>query len=1657
MNPDASLHILLVEDDPDQVQFLKTTLRIGAGSSYRMTHAGSLAEGIALLDKIVPDIILLDLDLPDSKGLETPRSMLEHARDIPVVIFSGNVDVKLALEAVRLGAQDYLLKGEAREPLFSRAIIYAIERKRITLQLQATHHALEERNAALEAARGELRAERDMFVSGPTVVFRRELGPGFPITFVSQNVSQFGYHPAELTVEGFRYDSLVLPEDRDGFNTTLTSRLEQGAEHVEHEYRLLDAHGETVWLHEAARIQRDGEGVPVAQLAYVVDITRRRRAENSLVATQRQFDSLLGSIDEIVFDLDTEGLLTYISPAVGQILGQEPDVLVGQPFADLIVESQRADWAESFRRLLAGAISSCEFPFPAADGLERLFRITARRRTDGDQVTGISGLMADLTDRREMEHTIRNERTQTQQYLDIAEVIFLSLDMEGRISLVNKKGCELLGYREHDIVGKDWFDTCIPANLREEIRTYFLKIVQGSERQPETHENLVLTRAGDERLIRWHNALLRDARGAVIGVLSSGEDITDRRRIEEEVRGTRELIDLALWGADLGAWEWSVASDAITLNRRALVMLGYAEEEVLPTFTQLRKETLPDEDVVRLRETIGEHLAGGTPFYQAETWMISRSGEWKWVLERGKVVEFDKAGAPLRMAGTWLDLTERKYAEIALEDSEKKFRLLAENSSDIIWTSKPNLDLTFVSPSVEFVLGYTPDEMLRMDFYDIISERTRESAKEYFIDFLESAVSKDPRERTIRDELPLLKKDGSLLWVEVVATPIMDHTGRIVSVHGNTRDIHYRKLAQLALSESEEKFRLLVENQTDLVIKIDLDGRFLFVSPSYCRMFGKSEQDILGQTYFPTVHEDDRLSGLEAMKKLLEPPHTSYVEQRALTRDGWRWLGWLDTAVLDDRGEVTAIVGVGRDVTERRMAERALIESEKRLRTVVSNLPVIMFTLDAAGKFTLSEGMGLESLGLRAGQVVGLSAFDVYADYPEVREYIRRALEGESFVVTVEVDGKSFETWYSPILSESGAVEQVIGVAADITFRKKAEQELNQYRDHLEELVEARTLDLERVNERLKRFRFALDSAADNIYIIDPDTMKYLDVNNSAVQALGCSREEMLTLGPADIQSPELRDAVLEIYGQVRDGAVEFGIFETIHLRKDGSSFPAEVFVRAFASGEHRLLVSTARDISRRKADEVALKESEAKYRNVLENANEAIMVLQDNLLRFFNYKVLEITGLSDEELKNLPIYEFVHPDDHALIRRQYEDRLRGGLLPESYDVRMFDSNGTIKWMEVRDVLIEWEGKPATLNFFNDITAKKEAESYIRFQASLLSIVRNAVVAVDPSGRITYWNAFAETMYGWTAAEAQGRKLQELPTFGPDFEQKMYPALKKLGHWEGEVDRPRKDGSMLAVYSMWNAINEDDQLRGYVGIGMDLSERKKLERELLQSQKLASLGILSEGIAHELRNPLGYASSAAQFLLKKKDLTQEQLEKYSTVIHTGVERANKIVENLLLIGKPKGQLMKRQLDLAESINEALSLLSTHHNSAGVQTDVQLGGEELLVLGNREMLVQLFFNLFSNAVDAMSGSGSITVSGGRKGEKIRVRVSDTGPGVPDDIIENIFDPFFTTNKTGKGVGLGLTLCYFIMDDHEGRIELDTSAEIGAAFVLTFPVA
>jgi len=272
-------------------------------------------------------------------------------------------------------------------------------------------------------------------------------------------------------------------------------------------------------------------------------------------------------------------------------------------------------------------------------------------------------------------------------------------------------------------------------------------------------------------------------------------------------------------------------------------------------------------------------------------------------------------------------LEERKRGEDALRESEQTFRTLFEQSTDSLALldngkfadcNHAMMKLLGYSDKSN-IIGHTPWELSPpFQFNGVSSE---DKAKEIIAETLEKGNS--------RFEWIHVKADGTEFPTEVVLT-LFKFKGKNL-MHVSLRDISVRKKIEQALRESEENYRMLVENQTDMVVKVDAHGNFLFVSPSYCKFFGKHANELLGKNFIPLVHPDDVESTKKEMGKLYSPPYFCKIQQRALTPQGWRWVSWTDTAVLNESGQVTAIIGVGRDITERKKAEQQWIESKMSL------------------------------------------------------------------------------------------------------------------------------------------------------------------------------------------------------------------------------------------------------------------------------------------------------------------------------------------------------------------------------------------------------------------------------------------------------------------------------------------------------------------------------------------------------------------------------------------------------------------------------------------------------------------------------------------------------------------------------------------------------
>ena len=361
----------------------------------------------------------------------------------------------------------------------------------------------------------------------------------------------------------------------------------------------------------------------------------------------------------------------------------------------------------------------------------------------------------------------------------------------------------------------------------------------------------------------------------------------------------------------------------------------------------------------------------------------------------------------------------------------------------------------------------------------------------------------------------------------------------------------------------------------------------------------------------------------------------------------------------------------------------------------------------------------------------------------------------------------------------------------------------------------------------------------------------------------------------------------------------------------------------------------------------------------------------------------------------------------------------------------------------------------------DDVTEQARLSEEIRqVERHLATIVESAgdiIVSTDSDGRILTWNSAAERSTGWTFDEVREGCLHEV--FAPEhrplvksiFDDKIEP--ETLGHPEWEL--LTKEGRCVPVSWAFSALKGERCMVGLVAIGRDLTERHKLEAQVIQAQKLASLGVMAGGIAHEIRNPLAVCSSAAQFL-SAEELDPRFVRECAEQIHAACQRASFIIENLLRFARPSEAKNMEPVSLVAIVRHTLSLVENEARLNKVQVVTSLPARPLWVSGKASMLQQMLLNLVFNAFKAMPGGGVLEMALRQEDSSAVIVVKDTGCGIDHESIDKIFDPFYTTRPPGEGTGLGLPLCYSVVSQHSGSIEVESAPGEGAAFTVRLPL-
>ncbi len=483
-------------------------------------------------------------------------------------------------------------------------------------------------------------------------------------------------------------------------------------------------------------------------------------------------------------------------------------------------------------------------------------------------------------------------------------------------------------------------------------------------------------------------------------------------------------------------------------------------------------------------------------------------------------------------------------------------------------------------------------------------------------------------------------------------------------------------------------------------------------------------------------------------------------------------------------------------------------------------------------------------------------------------------------------------------------------------------------------------------------------------------------------------------------------------------------------------------------------------DITERKRAEEALKESEEKYRSLVENLNDVIFNLdpQGNIT-YMNRAAESIFGYRLEEIVGTSFAKYTHPDDLGGLMESRGETLSSVLRP--YEFRMIDKKGFIHYVHTSSQPIERDGQNVGMTgILTDITERRRAEEALRNSEekfrSLFQTSRDFLCITDREGIIVDTNFVTLGFLGYSYEELSGTHIHDLYA-NPEDRQRLITKILKSGYVTNyEMKLQKKGGEIIDVLMTVNARKDNnDKPVGFFSIAKDITEKRKMELQLLQTEKLSAVGTMISGVAHEFNNPLTAIIGNAE-LLMKRDLPEDIKNKLNVILKESI-RSSKIVGGLLAFAR-EHKPERNMVYINDIITETMKL--KEYDMKVNNTDVKLSLADVLpkTFADPFQLQQVFINFVNNAQDALADhkGGALAIRTYRNDDAIIVEFEDNGPGIADKFIKKIFDPFFTTKETGKGTGLGLSMAYGIVKEHNGTILVESKPGKGVKFVVMLPI-
>ena len=1036
------------------------------------------------------------------------------------------------------------------------------------------------------------------------------------------------------------------------------------------------------------------------------------------------------------------------------------------------------------------------------------------------------------------------KRDKSQVLLDYAGVMFVELDKNGIVILVNKKTCEIIGYEEKEMLGKNWFENFLPERIKKEMLPISKKLLSGEIETAEYYENPILTKAGEERLIHWHNAVIRDNNGKIIGHLSSGEDITERKKAENKIKRQNEELSKAKIEVEESEEKFHSLFNNINVGS-ALHEIITDENNTPIDFVWLDSNSAYEKLTLLKRDDIvGKRGLEIIP--NLEKRWIDIYGKVALTGESIKIIDYSEylgkywevhAYSPKKnqFAVALKDITKQKLAEQTLTKNNEKLNTILKSFVDGVYLCSSDYEIQYLNPGMVDKIGYNAvgekcykaiynlEKQCSWCYYDKLKDKTGNISVE---------VERDNRNYLIN---AVLLEDDSKLTVYHDITQTKEAEEEI-----KRQNVELKK-SKSKIEDSEIKFRNITENISEVVYRTDDKGIINYISSSSITVFGFTPQEMEGKLFVKFLKKTEIPKAMkEFLKTVIRGTPTLDIQLKMKQKSGK-----IFTAELTGKRMKTenfkGTIGVIRDITERKLAEEEIKRQNKELVKAKTKIE------ESESKFKKLSNLTFEGIVIYKSEI----AIDVNLSFAKMFGYTQEELLGKN-IIKLLVSEKYHKTISEYIIKENALPYEVEGIKKDGTvFPIELEgRNISEGKDNALRVAAVRDItERKKIEEENKKLSTAVEQSVNIIVVTDTNgIIEY--TNPKFTELTGYSKEEVLGKKPYILKSGALPDEIYdELWKTISSGKVWKGEFH--NKTRNGEFFweAASISPIFNEQGEITSYLKIAEDITERKQTEEALKKSEDKFKIIYDSAPDAIYLndLKGNFIDG-NKAAEKLLGYTRNELigKSLLVLKLLPPKELFRAAKSLAKNVLGKKTgPEEF--HLIRRDGSQVQVEVTTYPVVIDGKKVVLGVAHDITQRKRAEKELRKNAAILKLItENAfdfIWTLDMQMNLTYASNSVERLLGYTPVEIAKINVSEL--YSPEqfqlVQNILAEELAKGNPHKGVIYNAkhlRKNNTEFPVEVqatiIYNEKNEPVSIQGYT---RDISSKLAAEEKLKRSEE----------------------------------------------------------------------------------------------------------------------------------------------------------------------------------------------------------------------------